>query len=172
MGSKREKLLLVAFVSALLLAGGVIGGSFLVGTIKGQRALLAQRQIRLEEAEAWNADREMWLSRGEWLKQHPLPTYDGQQSEAAFVQEIQASVSAGGIEIVEQRIQESSSQHGIVEVGIDLVVQSGLEPFVRWLHDIRRAGAYRAIRHVRIRGDGQGSTIRAEVSIVRYYETP
>ncbi len=150
MGSNREKILLGAFVSALLLAGGMIGGSFLLGTLKAQRALLTQKEIRLEEAEAWNADREKWLSRGEWLKEHPLPKFEGQQAEAAFVQEIQASVSAGGIEIVEQRIQESSSHHGIVEVGIDLVVQSNLEPFVRWLHDIRRAGAYRAIRHIRI----------------------
>lgn len=170
MANRREQLLLVLFLSALLVAGGTLGGNAALRHLRGQEKILRQKEGQLEEVRLWLQEKETWEARGAWLAAHPLPSYEGQQTEAAFVQEVQGSLSKHGVEILEQRMQESVAGRAVVEVGIDLVLQSSLEQLVRWLHDTRKADAYRAIRQIRIKSDAQSSTMRAEISLVRFYQ--
>lgn len=170
MASKREQVLLVLFLGALLVAGGVLVGSAGLNRLGAKEKTLRQKETRIAELQEWLGEKDAWMAKGAWMEAHPLPLYEGQQTEAAFVQEIQGSLARHGVAIMEQRIQESAAGREVVEAGIDLVLQSSLEQLVRWLHDIRKAESYRAIRQIRIKSDPQGSTVRAEVSLVRFYE--
>jgi hypothetical protein len=169
MNNNREQILLVVFLSALLIGGGVVGGSAAARHLQGQQKILNQKKVQLAEAKQWVEEKPMWEERGRWLSAHPLPVYGGQGTEAAFVQEIQGSVAKQGLQILDQRMQESASSRAFVEASVDLVVQGSLENTVRWLHEIRKADSYCLIRQVRFAADPQTATMKMEVSLARFY---
>ncbi len=171
MASNREQALLVFFLGAVIVAGGAFGGNAALKHIRSQEKILQQKEAQLVEIKQWLEEKPDWEARGNWLVENPLPTYESQQTEALFVQEIQASLSRQGIEIVEQRLQEPKMARDIAEVGIDMVIQGSLEQLVRWLHDVRRVKQYRAIREIRLKSDPKTSLMRVEVSVIRFYRT-
>jgi len=169
MNNKREKLLLIVFVSALLIAGGALAWNWLSRDLAVRQARLAEKESQLVELRRWLDEKPTWENREKWMNEHPLPTYQKQRSEAEFVQAIQASLGKYGVQTVDQRIQETREGAVFVEVPIDLTVDATLEELIRWLYDVQRPDAFRVISQIRLRSTGASAKIRAEVSLFQIF---
>lgn len=169
MRNKREAMLLAVFLAALFCAVAVISWRVFNRSLDNQKALLKQKIQALEEANNWIAEKDQWTAKGKWLEDHPPPPYEGAQTDAAFIDGVQASLARNGVEIIEQRPQEAQMGNRMVEVGINLVLSAPLEKLVRWLHDTQKTDAFRIISRIRLKSDADDSKIRAEVSLVQLY---
>jgi hypothetical protein len=169
MNNNREKLLLVVFVSALLIAGGVFAWKWLAHDLQTRRDLLAGKETQLAELRGWLDQKTMWENREKWMADHPLPPYQKQHSEAEFVQTIQGSLTKSGIQTVDQRIQETRDGSVFVEVPIDLTLDATLEQLVRWLYDVQRPEGFRVVSQIRLHSSGDSAKIRAEVSLFQIF---
>lgn len=169
MKNKRELVLLLIFLGALAVGGGVIGWSNLSRNLQAQKTLLKQKETELDQTRFWIEKEETWLAKNEWLAAHPPPQYRGPETDAAFVQEIQTSLGHSKIEIVEQRIEETKAEGGMVEVGISLVLSSPLEQLVRWLHETQKIDAFRTVTRIKLKSDADDTKIRTEISLVQLY---
>ncbi len=169
MSNKREKLLLIVFVSALLIAGGFLAWNWLSRDLKVRQGRLVEKETQLVELRRWLDEKSIWESREKWMNTHPLPSYQKQRSEAEFVQTIQASLTKYGVQTVDQRIQETREGAVFVEVPVDLTVDATLEELIRWLYDVQRPDAFRVISQIRLRSTGDSAKIRAEVSLFQIF---
>ena len=172
MTNNRERVLLVLFLSALVIGGGLIGWRTFSGHLAAEKKRLVQKENQLIEARRWLDEEEIWLARESWLSENLPPPYEGPQTDAEFVRETQASLASSQIEIVEQRIQETAVGARFVEAGIDLVLTAPLENFVRWLHETQKIDSGRVIRRIKLKSDEADAKMKAEVSLVQLYEKP
>jgi len=169
--NKRERILLAVFTTALVIGAGVIGWNKGSKFWRDQKSLLVLKQDQLAETQRWLTEKEHWLARERWVAGTALPVYEGQQTEAAFFQAVQASLAEHKIEIVEQRIQETQSGGGGVSVGLDLVLNSSLENLIRWLHATQRPQAFRTFTHIKLKSDPGNSNIRTETTLRQLYDS-
>ena len=167
--AKRERILLFVFLAALLVAGGAIGWKYFSRSLQSRSEILAQKESQLQEDRRWLAEKDKWRSRMDWIASTPLPPYEGERTDAAFVQEVQSTLATHGVEIVNQRFQETRSSDDLVEVAVDLTLNCPLENLVHWLRDIQQIGSYRTIPHLRLKSDASNSQIRAEVTLTQLY---
>lgn len=172
MRSRRETVLLLVFLGALAIAGMGMGWAFFSRHLAQQKAVLLQKEAMLKEAQSWLGEEEAWKAKGGWLKANPAPPYRGPETDAGFVQDIQASLARADIEIVEQKIQETKPAGGMVEVQIDLVLSSPLEKLVRWLFETQKAGIFRVVSRIKLQSDADEAKIRTEISLIQLYEKP
>jgi hypothetical protein len=169
MSNNREKILLIVFLSALLVAGGVLSWNWVSRDLKARQERLKEKDDQLVELRRWIGEKNMWEAREQWLDSHSIPVYQKQRSEAEFVQAIQASLSKYGVQTVDQRIQETRDSARFVEVPIDLTVDATLEELIRWLYDVQRPDSFRVISQIRLRSTGDSAKIRAEVSLFQIF---
>lgn len=172
MPNKRERTLLALFLVALLVAGGGLAWRGFSRHLEGQRSLLDEKNTQLAEARQWLAEKEQWMAKKNWMSANHPPVYEGQQSEATYVREMQAAFAQNKIEIQEQRIQETRLGADLIEVQIDLVLSASLENLISWLHQSQPPSAFRTVQHIRLKSDEGNSKIRAEISVVQLYEKP
>ena len=170
MTNSRERILLLLFLSALFVGGGIIGWRSFSRHLQEQRTLLEQKQTQLEEARLWLNEKERWLSREQWVEGNRPPAYAGQQTEAAFVQEMQASLASHSVEILEQRIEGTLAAGTLMETKVDFVTSAPLENLIRWLHTIQSPEAFRSVDHIKLKSDENNTKIRAEISLVQFHE--
>lgn len=166
---KRERILLLSFLAALLAASGAIGWKWFSQNLRNRTEILAQKESQLQEARHWLSEKDKWQARMDWIASTPLPPYEGERTDAAFVREVQSSLAAHGVEIVDQRLQETRSSGELAEVSVDLTLNCPLENLVHWLRDTQQIGAYRTIPHLRLKSDASNSQIRAEVTLTQLY---
>jgi len=169
MNNRREILLLAAFLGALLIAVGAFGWKRFSGVLDAQKDQLRQKQLLLTEAANWVQEQDLWKKKGEWLDANPLPVYAGQPTEAAFIQEIQASLNTAGIEIRNQTPKEAQHKGQFVEVGVDLSLTAPLEKLVRWLFEVQKPGSYRVFNRIDLKSDADQTKIQAEISLIQLY---
>lgn len=169
MKSKREFFLLLIFLGALAVGGGIIGWSNLSRRLDVQKSILKQKEAELDQTRFWLEKEALWQAKHSWLTAHPPPQYKGPETDAAFVQEIQASLGNSKIEIVEQRIEETRDGGGMVEVGINLVLSSPLEQLIRWLYETQKVDAFRMVTRIKLKSDADDTKIRTEISLVQLY---
>jgi hypothetical protein len=172
MSNRREKILLGLFLVALLVVVLIFGGSFVNRSLREKNSALRQREAHLAELQIWLQSGEAIQTREKWIATAPPPAYVPQQSEAAFVHDIQASLSGTGIETVEQKLQESHPAGTFVEVPYDLILNCSLEQLVKWLYAYQKPGAYRVISQIRLKSDQNAEKVHAEVSVVQLFEKP
>lgn len=172
MNNRRELLLLAAFLGALLIAVGAFGWKRYSAALAAQREEMRQKQLLLSEAANWVQEQDIWKKKGDWLAANPLPAYAGQPSEAAFVQEIQASLNTAGIEIRNQTPKEAEHKGRLVEVGVDLSLTAPLEKLVRWLFEVQKPGSYRVFNRIDLKSDADQTKIQADISLIQLYNQP
>lgn len=169
MNNNREKILLIVFVSALLIAGTFLGWTRLSRDFAQRQTQIAKKDEQIAELRRWLGDRTVWENRERWMQSHPLPPYQKQHSEADFIQTIQASLAKYGVQTVDQRMQETRDGAVFVEVPVDLTLDATLEQLVRWLYDVQSPEAFRVISQIRLRSTGDSAKIRAEVSLYQIF---
>jgi len=172
MANPRERFLLAAFLAALGMACGIFGWVAFSRVLQAQNTALEQKRQKLRTLSRWLDNQEAWQAKGQWLEACALPSYAGPETEAAFVQTIQAALGRRKIEILEQRMQEARSRGHLVEVPIGLVLSAPLEELIGWLHETQQIDSFRAIIHSKFKSDAGHSEIRAEITLVQFYAKP
>jgi hypothetical protein len=172
MPNKRERILLIIFLSALGLALGTLGWTSFSRILKEQKVTLERKHEKLRSLTRWIDHKDAWKAKGEWIEAHKPPAYAGPKTEAAFVQTVQGMLGNRQIEILEQRMRETHPRGKFLEMQIDLVLSASLENLVSWLHETQQIDAFRAVIHAKLKSDADTSKIRAEISLVQFYAKP
>jgi len=167
--TKSEQLLLAVFGAMILVFVGIVIWGWLQRSLTQQRSEEVVLREQIDELRRWQSEKDIWEIRGRWLAANPPPVWAQEASEAAFVQELQRSVAASGIEILAQRLAGSESIPGFEQVTVQLTIRASTEELVRWLHELQQPGKYLAVTQLNVRADGDGENLRAEVQLTRTY---
>jgi len=169
--TKSEKFLLGIFGAMVLGFLGLVVWGWLQRSLAHQRSQEIVLREQTTELHRWQGEKETWESRGRWLAGNPPPPWQREDSEAAFVQDLQRSVAASGLEILSQRLAGSASLPGFEEVTVQLTVRASTEELVRWLHGLQQPGRFLAVRQLNVRADGDKENLRAELQLTQFYQT-
>lgn len=167
--TKSERLLLVVFAAMIMVFLGLLLRGWLQRAMSQQQSQQEVLREQLVELRRWQGEKQIWEERGRWLAGNPLPAWEQENSDASFVQDLQRSVAASGIEILSQRLAENLTAPGFESVSVQLVVRASTEELVRWLHDLQQPGKFLAVNQLNIRADGDGENLRAEMQLTRFY---
>ncbi len=162
-------------VLAGILAALVLGFAFLLligamrGALQNSGVQKANLETQLEELQNWIGQAAEWEKKAAWISENPPPQWDQDVSESGLVEELQASLADSGMEILNQRLLETSDLPGFHEIGVQLQLRGNTESVVRWLHQLQQPGRYIAIRQLNLKSDADKANLRVEIYLVRHY---
>ena len=146
--SKKEKRLLVAFISILLLVGNVIG---LKKYLDGVRLAKMQIKTLTEQKEGINAllsDREYWEERQNWMKSHQPQIADLGEAQGEMLESLQEEARARGITVLEQRILDPQTKQQYPRISVFLKVVGPMSDIVSWLSEIQAPESFRIVENL------------------------
>ena len=150
----------------------MILGVTLRDSMEATRRQKASFSVQLEELQNWIDQAALWEQRANWLAENPPPVWERDVTESELVQELQTSLAEAGMEILNQRLLETSDLPGFREIGVQLQLRGSTEAVVRWLHQLQQPGRYIAIRQFNLKSDADRTNLRAEIHLTRHYSEP
>ncbi len=166
--SERTLMLLLGgiFVALLLL----FAWQALQKKLQEHRKEEAELRKQLADMQPWIGQEPLWVERRTWLQENPPEQWHRETSEADLVQQLQTSLAAQGLDILNQRLIGAQDLAGFREIAVQITLRGTTEKIVRWLHEVQQPGEFVAIRQFNLRADADKANLRAEVFLVRHYQ--
>jgi hypothetical protein len=153
---------LFVFVNFLIL-------SWIFGALGRARAELATRKATLAEQAVYVKERDLWIKRDEWVRQHQ-PTLKNPAEASALLDELKQV--AGKYKVLIENpaigVGETTPYHQTVFASIE--TKSPWPPLVHFLYDVQQPDAFIVFETVNLAIDGSDPTMmRGKLKIARWF---
>jgi len=151
--SKKEKRLLIAFLSVLFFVGNVIA---LKKYLDGTRLAKTQIKTLIEQKQGIDAllsDREYWEERQRWMESHQPDIGDLGEAQGEMIESLQRQARARGITILEQRIIDPKPKQQYPRISVMLKVVAPMADVVGWLSEIQSPESFRIVEQLTLNLD-------------------
>jgi hypothetical protein len=165
----RERLLalIVAGIVVVLLNLWIL--SWIFGALGGARRELATRKATMTEQALYVKERDLWMKRDEWIRQHQ-PTLKNPAEASALLDQLKQVAGKHNV-LVENPVigsGETTPYHQTVFASIE--TKSPWPPLVHFLYDVQRPDAFIVLENVNLAIDGSDPTMmRGKFKIARWF---
>ncbi len=165
----RERLLalIVAGIVVVLLNLWIL--SWIFSTLGGARRELATRKATTTEQALYVKERDLWMKRDEWIRQHQ-PTLKDPAEASALLDQLKEVAGKYNILVENPQIGpgETTPYHQTVFASIE--TKSPWQPLVHFLYDVQRPDAFIVFENVNLAIDGSDPTMmRGKLKIARWF---
>ena len=165
----RERLLsfVVAGIVLVLLNLWIL--SWIFGALGGACKELAKRKATMAEQALYMKERDLWMKRDEWIRQHQ-PTLKNPAEASALLDQLREVADKYNILIENPQIGpgETTPYHQTVFASIE--TKSPWPPLVHFLYDVQRPDAFIVFENVNLAIDGSDATMmRGKLKIARWF---
>jgi len=165
----RERVLsfIVAGVVVVLLNLWIL--SWIFGALGGARKELTTRKATMAEQALYVKERDMWMKRDEWIRQHQ-PTLKNPAEASALLDQLKEVAEKYNILVENPQIGpgETTPYHQTVFASIE--TKSPWPPLVHFLYDAQRPDAFIVFENVNLAIDGSDPTMmRGKLKIARWF---
>ena len=165
----RERVLslIVAGVVVVLLNLWIL--SWIFGALGGARKELATRKATMAEQALYVKERDLWMKRDEWIRQHQ-PTLKNPAEASALLDQLKDVAGKYNVLVENPQIGpgETTPYHQTVFASID--TKSPWPPLVHFLYDVQQPDAFIVFENVNLVIDGSDPTMmRGKFKIARWY---
>ena len=165
----RERLLslIVAGIVGVLLNLWIL--SWIFGAVGATRKELATRKATLAEQALYMKERDLWMKRDEWIRQHQ-PTLKNPAEASALLDQLKEVAEKYNILVDNPQIGpgETTPYHQTVFASIE--TKSPWPPLVHFLYDVQRPDAFVVFENVNLAIDGSDPTMmRGKLKIARWF---
>ena len=165
----RERLLslIVAGIVAVLLNLWIL--SWIFGVLGVARKELATRKATMAEQALYVKERDLWMKRDEWMRQHQ-PTLKNPAEASALLDQLKEVAEKYNILVENPQIGpgETTPYHQTVFASIE--TKSPWPPLVHFLYDVQRPDAFIVFENVNLAIDGSDpAMMRGKLKIARWF---
>ncbi len=165
----RERLLslIVAGIVVMLLNLWIL--SWIFGVLGVARKELATRKATLAEQALYVKERDLWMKRDEWMRQHQ-PTLKNPAEASALLDQLKEVAEKYNILVENPQIGpgETTPYHQTVFASIE--TKSPWPPLVHFLYDVQRPDAFIVFENVNLAIDGSDpAMMRGKLKIARWF---
>ncbi len=143
--------------------------SWILGGLSSARKELAERKGKLGEQALYVKERDLWMKRDEWIRQHQ-PTLKNPAEASALLDHLKQVAGKYNVLIENPVIGsgETTPYHQTVFASIE--TKSPWPPLVHFLYDVQRADAFTVLENVNLAIDGSDPTMmRGKFKIARWF---
>ena len=165
----RERLLslIVAGIVVVLLNLWIL--SWIFGVLGVARKELATRKATMAEQALYVKERDLWMKRDEWMRQHQ-PTLKNPAEASALLDQLKEVAEKYNILVENPQIGpgETTPYHQTVFASIE--TKSPWSPLVHFLYDVQRPDAFIVFENVNLAIDGSDpAMMRGKLKIARWF---
>jgi hypothetical protein len=165
----RERLLslIVAGIVVVLLNLWIL--SWIFGVLGAARKELATRKATMAEQALYVKERDLWMKRDEWMRQHQ-PTLKNPAEASALLDQLKEVAEKYNILVENPQIGpgETTPYHQTVFASIE--TKSPWPPLVHFLYDVQRPDAFIVFENVNLAIDGSDpAMMRGKLKIARWF---
>ena len=165
----RERLLslIVGGIVVVLLNLWIL--SWIFGALGATRKELATRKATLAEQALYMKERDLWIKRDEWIRQHQ-PSLKNPAEASALLDQLKEVAEKHNILVENPQIGpgETTPYHQTVFASIE--TKSPWPPLVHFLYDVQRPEAFVVFENVNLAIDGSDPTMmRGKLKIARWF---
>src|SRR5438128_802667 len=143
--------------------------SWILGALKGAGGELATRKGTLAEQTLYVKERDLWMKRDEWLRQHQ-PTLKNPAEASALLDQLKDVAGKYNILVENPAIGsgETTPYHQTVFASVE--TKSPWPPLVHFLYDVQRPDAFIVFENVNLVIDASDPTMmRVKFKIARWF---
>jgi len=143
--------------------------SWILGALKGAGGELVTRKGTLAEQTVYVKERDLWMKRDEWLRQHQ-PTLKNPAEASALLDQLKDVAGKYNILVENPAIGsgETTPYHQTVFASVE--TKSPWPPLVHFLYDVQRPDAFIVFENVNLVIDGSDPTMmRGKFKIARWF---
>jgi len=143
--------------------------SWILGALGGARRELAARRATLTEQALYVKERDTWMKRDEWIRQHQ-PVLKNPAEASALLDQLREVAGKYNILVENPAIGsgETTPYHQTVFASIE--TKSQWPPLVHFLYDVQRPDAFIVFENVNLAIDGSDPTMmRGKFKIARWF---
>src|SRR6266540_4123647 len=143
--------------------------SWILGALGGARRELAARRATLTEQALYVKERDTWMKRDEWIRQHQ-PVLKNPAEASALLDQLREVAGKYNILVENPAIGsgETTPYHQTVFASIE--TKSPWPPLVHFLYDVQRPDAFIVFENVNLAIDGSDPTMmRGKFKIARWF---
>ena len=165
----RERVLSWIVAGSLFVVVNLLILSWIFGALGRARSELATRKATLAEQALYMKERDLWIKRDEWIRQHQ-PTLKNPAEASALLDQLKQVASKYSVLIQNPAIGsgETTPNHQTVFASIE--TKSPWPPLVHFLYDVQQPDAFVVFENVNVIVDGSDPTmIQGKFKIARWF---
>ena len=165
----RERVLSLIVAGSLFVVVNLLILSWIFGALGRARSELATRKATLAEQALYMKERELWIKRDEWIRQHQ-PTLKNPAEASALLDQLKEVAGKHNVLIENPAIGsgETTPYHQAVFASIE--TKSAWPPLVHFLYDVQQPDSFLVFENVNLAIDGSDPTMmRGKFKIARWF---
>ena len=165
----RERVLSWIVAVSLFVVVNLLILSSMFGALGRARTELATRKATLAEQALYMKERDLWIERDEWIRQHQ-PTLKNPAEASALLDQLKEVAGKHNVLIENPAIGsgETTPYHQAVFASIE--TKSAWPPLVHFLYDVQQPDAFLVFENVNLAIDGSDPTMmRGKFKIARWF---
>jgi len=165
----RERVLSLIVAGSLFVVVNLLILSWIFGALGRARSELATRKATLAEQALYMKERDLWIKRDEWIRQHQ-PTLKNPAEASALLDQLKEVAGKHNVLIENPAIGsgETTPYHQAVFAAIE--TKSAWPPLVHFLYDVQQPDAFLVFENVNLAIDGSDPTMmRGKFKIARWF---
>jgi len=165
----RERVLSWIVASSLFVLLNLLVLNWIFGALGRARSELATRKATLAEQALYMKERDLWIKRDDWIRQHQ-PTLKNPAEASALLDQLREVAGKHNVLIENPAIGsgETTPYHQAVFASIE--TKSAWSPLVHFLYDVQQPDAFVVFENVNLAIDGSDPTMmRGKFKIARWF---
>jgi len=167
--TSKERWLSVVFGGLIFLAGNLFFLKWAGNQIQERRKSLVELKELLAETQQLAAEKDFWEARKSWMEKNPPEAYRGPESDSQFAETVQQSIIGKGLTIQSQDLRAAEKRDALTVATIDLTLEGGLEPMVRWLYETQQPGRYSVFETLALRQAEAGNKMTLQAKLRKVF---
>ncbi len=168
--TKSEKRLSIVLGLALLVGGLLLGIPTLQRSGAELEQRLAQARAWQTEAQAFLAERELWVERQYWLETHIPKVPSLSVANTELLNLVEETARAVGLTLDERQFREGNIDETWIEARLTVVLTATPEQVFRFLARMASPERFIAAERLTLRSAQDGGMMACEVTFLRFYK--
>lgn len=167
--NRRTFLLLTVFGTTVFLAANMIGLKSYRQYVAQQNLVLTQLRSEVAQNRLLMDQRDVWMERAHQMDAHAIPRLESAHAGAQFLESLRNSAATKGVTIQEQGFGEPGKVNDLETVSVRFKASGSMEAVARWLFDIQKEGAYRAVTELALKSDKEPPQVLCSLQITQTF---
>ena len=167
--NQRERVLAAIVAGAVFLLLNLYVWGKLLGSLEASRAELAEKKATRKAQEVYIKERDLWVKRDEWLKQHQ-PVLKGPGEASTLLDQIKGVAGKHNVLIENPAIGTGDATPDRQSVFASIDTKSPWPPLVHFLYDLQQPESFVVFENVTLNIDASDPTMmRGKFKIARWF---
>lgn len=105
----------------------------------------------------------------EWIRQHPLPTWTGDQASTELLKFERNEAEKDGLKIIEENLLPPGSSTYSSSVSVQEKISGSFESLIKFLFALQNPTAWRAVNKFVIKSDSEPSKVIIDLEIKQFF---